>query len=677
MEDPAIRATRTNRSVGWFIGLCLLFILAACAGSGDDASPPPSKSTSGQVETLSSDAALETYLKDQFARSVNADMGGYYGDLENGGDGGRPADDSADGASAPGEADYSQTNIQESGVDESDVIKTDGSFFYVASGNTFRVVEITGTMREVATVTVSGQVDELFLYGDKLVVLYSANQADVEPWVVQPPVDGRLFGMPYWLPIQTRQGVGVYDISDPRTPTPLRMIEIDGYLVSSRLIQGKLHLVQQFVPRLPPMEYWYDGSQRDLEETIEANREAIADMSLAQLIPHFREVEDASDATAQSETPLVAPERFYCPVSKNGGGTITTVVTFDLEDPSLPFTSAGIVADAHIVYASPNSLYTATHKLLYDATVDTEASEETTLFKFDLTAEGVQYVGGGVIPGWILNQFSLGEYESVLRVATTTGHAGGWGPTSSNQVYCLELEGETLKVIGKIEGMAPGEQIYAARFMGERGYLVTFVNIDPLFTLDLSDPTEPRVAGELKVPGFSDYIHPYGDDYLITVGKDALMVEEDNFAWYQGVQLSIFDVRDFSNPVLLHKELLGDRGTSSEASYNHKAFTFWPAQELLALPIDLREHTSPPEQPWEYGEPTFRGLYVYRLSAEGGFNLLGRISTESDEDGQRWGHSWIRGAFVEDKVYALTDNAIRSATVHQLEGDVQTLYFSP
>jgi hypothetical protein len=215
--------------------------------------------------------------------------------------------------------------------------------------------------------------------------------------------------------------------------------------------------------------------------------------------------------------------------------------------------------------------------------------------------------------------------------------------------------------------------------MGARGVVVTFVSIDPLFTLDLSDPSDPRVVGELKVPGYSDYIHPYGEDYLITVGKDALPGEDNSFAWYQGVQLSIFDVSDLSAPVLLHKEILGDRGTATEAAHNHKAFTFWLEENLLALPIDLYEYSAPPTAPWEYGDHTFSGLYVYRVSSESGFDLLGRISTqrEADAGAEILWSPWTRGVFAEDRVYAVTHDAVRSAIIDEIEEGAQTLYLNP
>jgi hypothetical protein len=661
----------------------LMVLGCADSGSGAIDQPPPSKES--QVTTLNSADELAAYLKEQYARSINVDLLAQNGAPET--DGGRSNGDTAGDAVA-----YSDTNVQEAGVDEADVVKTDGQYLYIASDDGFQVVALAEGLTAVAAERVAGPVDAplvdaplvdaplvdaLYLYNDKLVVLYSIFSGGGEPWpAIDFPPGGRRFGMPYWIPSEVKQGVAIYDVSDPTEPIHLKSTEFDGYLVSSRLVGGKLHLVQQFVPNLPPLDFWYDGSDADFETALAANRAAIAEMTLDQLVPHYREVAGIGVTAPASTTPgapLVAPTDFYCPASKNGGGSITTVVTVDLDAPTLPFTSAGIVADAHIVYASTDSLYTASHKY----SCNSEISEETTLYKFDLTGEKVRFMGGGVIPGWIVNQFSLGEYEGVLRVATTTGHAAGWGPQSHSQVYCLRNIDDKLQPIGKIEDLAPGEQIYAARFMGTRGFVVTFVNIDPLFTLDLSDPTNPRVVGELKVPGYSDYIHPFGEDYLITVGKDAVAAEGGYAAWYQGVQLSIFDISDLSAPVLLYKEILGDRGTATEAADNHKAFTFWPERALLALPIELHEHAQPPEDPWSYGDPTFNGLYVYRLSARTGFDLLGRIDTRSDEgDTMPMGH-WTRGLFVDETVLAVTQSAVRSASLDDMAAGVETLLLAP
>jgi inhibitor of cysteine peptidase len=662
----------------WILTCCIpamvaVLMIAGCADSGGGAGDPSDTYGESQVATLDSAADLEAYLKEQYARSINVDLLAQSGALET--DGGRSNDDAA-GDGAESSVAYSGTNVQEAGVDEADVVKTDGRYLFIASGNGFQVVSLADGLTVVAAERVAGPVDALYLYDDKLVVLYGTVSGGGAPQpVIDFPAGRRLFGMPYWIPTEVKQGVAIFDVSDPSDPIPLKTTEFDGYLVSSRLVGGKLHLVQQFVPRLPPLDFWYDGSASDYETALAANRAAIAQMTLDQLIPYYQEVTANSETgqTLASGAPVVAPTDFYCPTSENGGGSITTVVTFDLDAATLPFTSTGIVADAHIVYASAESLYTASHRYFYDS----EISEETTLYKFDLTGDEVRFVGGSVIPGWILNQFSLGEYQGVLRVATTTGHATGWGPQSRNQVYCLKSNGEELKVIGKIEDLAPGEQLYAARFMGARGFLVTFVSIDPLFALDLSDPTHPRVAGELKVPGYADYIHPFGEDYLITVGKDAQPAEEANMAWYQGVQLSIFDISDLSAPVLLHREILGDRGTSTEVAYNHKAFTFWPERALLALPIDLHEYSQPPEYPWSYAERTFNGLYVYHLSDQTGFERLGRIDTQTDAGDAAATVLWTRGLFVEEQVLAVTPGSVRSASLDDIAAGAATLNLEP
>jgi hypothetical protein len=183
--------------------------------------------------------------------------------------------------------------------------------------------------------------------------------------------------------------------------------------------------------------------------------------------------------------------------------------------------------------------------------------------------------------------------------------------------------------------MAPNEKIYSARFMGKRGYVVTFKKVDPFFTLDLSDPYNPRIAGEWKGPGFSTYIHPMDEDHVLTIGRDTEEAEEGDFAWFQGVQLSIFDLSDFSDPKLLWKEVIGSRSTGSEALHDHRAFTYFGKRKVLAIPIELYEG--------EIGELTFIGLHVYRVDLNTGFELLGQVNHKDLiklEQGKRCGWNW-------------------------------------
>ena len=231
----------------------------------------------------------------------------------------------------------------------------------------------------------------------------------------------------------------------------------------------------------------------------------------------------------------------------------------------------------------------------------------------------------------------------------------------------LEQAADKLETAGQIDGIAKGEQLYAARFVGDRGFLVTFQRIDPLFTVDLADPHNPKIAGELKVPGYSEYIHMLDDNHLLTIGKDAQ--EGDGFAWYLGLKLSIFDVTDLANPTLLKETTIGARGTDSEALYNHKAFTYHNG--LLAFPVNLYEGSATPPS---YGEYTFGGLMVYRVSLDKGFEELGRIATVDQSEPYYWSYNqWTRGIFIGDSVYAACDHDIKAAAVADMSKLVSTV----
>jgi hypothetical protein len=774
----------------------VVFLLAGCSGSDSGPTAPPnneleiapqSNALPGTLPFAGSYEQLGAYIKKQFAESV----------LRHRDPWDRMEMGEAQAAYGEGESGYTRTNNQEPGVDEADAVKTDGAYFYLTDGRNVRIVDISDPMEVKASFTVDGNVDSLHLYHNKLIVLYrSWPEYDPQPLV---STFGEQIGIPFWISPHSVTGAAIYDVTDPAHPKEIKVLEFDGYLVSSRRIDNRLHLVQQFRPDLPPaLELEYDGSRDDLDETISRNMAAMDRLPLEALIPFYHSAKkhlEADPSEVGGRLPVVAPENMYYPQTEDGGGAITTVVTFDLGDPDLPFTSVGLVADAHQVYASPQALYIVNQNHTQNlpdpsggpqTPADGQPMEQSVIFKFDLAGETVAYTGSGRVNGWILNQFSLGEHQGVLRMATTTGRMRWDSNTkTANHVYCLKPEQGELKIIGKLENLAPGEDIYAARFVGGRGFLVTFVRVDPLFTLDLSDPADPKVIGELKVPGYSAYIHMYGDNHLITIGKDVYDQDEEmadityrddrnlplsevfELIWEKGVQLSIFDISDFQTPRLLHKELIGDSGTESEALYNHKAFMFWQERNLLAIPIELfeaGEMQTDRDAEMYIHDGTFKGLYVYSVSVEKGFDLIGRISTvadmpypypdqpyadtdgpflppvaaESEADiadvdanggevrigskegyggateiekvpgqitakgvlrlpngGEAWpagmveeelwrpgyGTSgwhtvkWTRGIFVDQKIYAVTNNSIHAARIEQIEETISALYY--
>jgi len=621
------------------------------------------------LKTFATAFELEAYLKEQYASSVlSSSM--YKGDVEL---------QMAAGTAAPTDgtaADYSQTNIQEAGVDESDMVKTDGTYLYIAGNRKVIVVKAfpAEAMVKNGAVDIKGTTISLYLYKQILVVLYVPDDGSGKNWLPEPGMGGLRVGMPYWIPVKAQTGIVLIDISNPANPQVKKDVVIDGALVSSRLTGGKLHVIQQFLPNLPLLKLWYDGTEKDRADTMAANMKALSSLTLKDLAPGVQVTDSQGKVT--ETTLLVAPENFYHP-DDSGGGSTVTVTTFNLNDTSYPWQSVGVAADAHTAYATTGSLYLAATRRNYAPgpliTIVPVTTEETVIHKFDLNGDKAQSMGSGKVQGSLLNQFSMGEYEGVLRIATTTGYAWGGAPTSANHVFCLKSGTQGLEVIGKLENLAYGERIYSARFIGKRGFLVTFVQIDPLFTLDLSDPTAPRVAGMLKVPGYSDYIHPLDENHLLAIGKEVKL--ENGIAWYQGVQLSMFDITDFANPKLLHKELIGVRGTESEALHNHKAFTFWNEKNLLALPIQLYEYQHPPAAASDYGVPTFIGLYGYRVDLGKGFELLGRISTVMDKANPpfRYYQAWMRGLFIGDMVFAVQPDSVSSSQIDDIGGTVKRI----
>jgi len=573
----------------------------------------------------------------------------------------------SDNASAGTGDPFSTTNIQEAGVDESDVVKNDDQYIYVLSGNTIHIVQAnppTG-LAEASKIDIEANGDSLYLSGDRLVALSRraiyhfhdmgfvfpapASQADVALSNQGPSSDGgveSLVGGPLNDGVQTT--VTVINIADPAAPVIEATLRFEGNLAGSRLIGNLLHLVLTTIPRLPD-----DPTLTTLEA-----------MPLEDWIPDYELI--AADGSTRSGD-IADWQSFFRPENPDGYG-MTIVVTLDIQSPTTPFKSTGISADAGVIYVSPAALYVTNTKYDYQSGV---SRSDTVIHKLAFTADGTAYGGSGLVPGRLLNQYSLGEFEGWLRVATTVTEFGANSSRQDNSVYILEQSpgsdevAPSLVTVGKIEGIAPGEQLYSARFVGNRGFLVTFQRVDPLFTLDLSDPANPRVVGELKVPGYSDHIQLLDENHLLTIGKDAQ--DAGSFAWIQGLQLSIFDVTDPADPVLLHKELIGGRGTSSEANYNPKALNYFASANALAFPADVYTSAGGGAS---WGNHEFTGLYVYRVTVEDGFQFLGRIA--SDEDLSPSGcfyryNGLTRGVFIGNTVYCVTERDVKAASLDAVD----------
>ncbi|MEP0841938.1 MAG: beta-propeller domain-containing protein [Phycisphaerae bacterium] len=622
----------------------------------------------GSAEELRAYLAKQAQLRSGYGIGTGGWLGGFFmamspmamGDATSGG---APADGS-ESADERGSDDFSTTNVQELGVDESDIVKNNGQTIYILRNNTIHIVTAAppSSLAEVATVTIDGNGDSLYLRNNKLIALSrrgyyfygyfgGMGMAEGDFAVAEPngtTTTAALVGGDWNDGAQST--VTVIDVTDPAHPAVEATIKFEGDLTSSRLIDNRLYLVLTTLPRLP---------DNPIPLMIEA-------MDLDEWLPDYEATDAAGNVIASGD---IAPwQDFYRPENPDGYG-IATVVTLDVDAPTAPFHTTALSANAGTIYASTQALY------LTDTSYDYRLGvswTDTAVHKFAFVPEGTAYRGSGLVPGRLLSQYSLGEYQGYLRVATTVNEFGMTGQSRlDNNVYVLGESTTTagaLDMVGKVEGLAPNEQIYAARFIGPRGFLVTFRRVDPLFTLDLSDPTNPRVAGELKVPGYSDHIQLLDENHLLTIGKDTQ--DAGAFAWIRGVQLSIFDVTDLANPTLLHKEVIGGRGTHSEANSNPKAFNYYPARNALAFPLDVYTDSGHGGPTW--GVHSFTGLYVYRVTVENGFEFLGRISSGegTSPNGCFLGYyGFTRGVFIGDTVYSVTERSVKAADL----GDVSTL----
>jgi len=370
---------------------------------------------------------------------------------------------------------------------------------------------------------------------------------------------------------------------DAPVPLPAPAPEADSDSEDSSEPQpGKADIIDDALAELEQQTY-----EEWLEKQKNAMLTAIDGATIKDLSPRAWEITYTDDGTATpiKESLLSDCDHHFKP-SVDAGLDMLSILTIDMTNPADSKGGSTILGEAGHVYASGNAIYVASDLFNGWLGQQPDAQEDwqlTAIHKFDISssADEVIYAGSGKVPGSVLNQFSLSEYEGNLRVATTKW---AWnGEEQFSYVTVLSPEGDKLTQIGQTEGLAEGEEIYSARFVGDKGYVVTFEQIDPLFTIDLSDPANPTVVGELKIPGFSTYIHPLDENHLLTIGQHT--DNANGWTSIQGLQLTIFDVSDIANPIQAHKTIL-DSGLYSEALYEHKAFSYDAASGKLSIPLN-------------------------------------------------------------------------------------------
>lgn len=576
---------------------------------------------------------------------------------------------------------YSQTNVQVAGVDEADIVKSDGKYLYVASsyGSSVAIVDAypAAEAKVVSNFTVNGTVAGLFINGDRLVVI-STGYDYIRPLIglVAPQYIGSSSTL-----------VRTYDVSDRAQPALVKESSAEGNYYDSRMIGDYVYVIAQ-------KNVYYGGgpialpmvSTGGVERTVAASDiyySPYPDSSYVFTTVLAENVQDASAAASTKTFLLGYSESMY--VSQNNIYLVSQkrmdykdIFNRVVDEAILPSVPADVQARITAIRDSDANVYEKGSEIQqalqdYYGTLGPEEGanvvkameeryqvvyqeiakeyEKTVIQRIAISDSSIVYAASGDVPGTVLNQFSMDETaDGYFRIATTSGQWMGTGSTTNN-MYVLDL---SLSVVGRLEDLAAGERIYAVRFIGSRAYMVTFRQIDPLFVIDLSDPQSPSVLGYLKIPGVSDYLHPYDDTHVIGVGREA-----DAQGHVLGVKLSLFDATDVANPTELSKYVVQSDWSWSEASYDHKAFLFSLDKQLLVIPVQLTDNNGADYTSWQ-------GVYAFNLNLQDGFVLKGRIThaNETAAEGKLAPYYYSpqirRSLYIDSVLYTVSDSLVKA-----------------
>ena len=638
--------------------------------------------------------------------------------------------------------DFSGTNNQEQGVDEADFVKTDGSFVYMInkgysdygrypSGKLhILVIPEAGNISYLTNISIEGRPTEMLLVDDTAVVysnvqIYSYYEEkhpldDVVKKKRKAPISTDSseesediimdYDFGYYYRTTSFTKLTVLDLTNRSSPQISKELYIEGGYQTARESGGTVRMVSYGWMEIDGLKTWldfsdygtyweldWDSSKREqiwmevMNETIEYNDKVIDQTPLDDLLPRIYEKSGDNITTHKYTESGDGNCQNFAAASDSTGQGITSIMTLDLLEENFSFNADHILSNWATVYASGDVMVMAEasqSSWWFWGEEESNYQEMTNLHVFDISNPGqTDYIASGRINGTIQDQFSLSEHDGNIRVCSTTGQWGRWWMDNPepmlSHVFVLGLNADETEyqVIGKVGDIAPDESIWSARFIGDKAYIVTFRNIDPLWTIDLSEPTNPRIIGELKIPGVSTYIHPVGDTHLLTIG---IAGNDEGLDW--GVtQISFFDVSDFSNPILeselkLNPAPNGENGWSyshSEATYEHKAFQYWESDGLLAIPMSTSRWfensiTEGGKEYNYYGYEYVSKLMLINATPEQPLEIYNENIDHSSYYGSRY--SWDspdikRSIFMGggDYIYAISEKAITAHNVATME----------
>ncbi len=638
--------------------LALILVLATLGASVTAAVYIASLPPASGLLPFGSYAELNGYM--ETVRSAGGPPGFQYGNMQ------MPSRGSFSSPVSAG-PDYSGTNVQVAGVDELDPVKTDGTYLYAAFGDEvtvflaypateLRVVAriSLGNLSKPVTGSDTASVVGLFLDGSSLLAVADAyapgtlgGSATLGSGTSLPLAPNAQIWTAQELTLAFR-----FDVSNPAAPALEQTVAISGSAFTGRMVGSVAYLVT-------------NSPIREVNGTF---------------LPPVLCVGDTCRA--------VSPGNIYHDPESMDAYSYTNLLALDLATGQVK-PMALVTGWTSVLYMSPSAIYLAYYK--WDVMPSTapvavtrvlSGGGRTTIYKLEASGLDIVPTASADVAGTLLNQYSMDEWQGMLRVAT---NVVTYNENGTSQYSDVSVFDSSMNLLGSVTGLAPGESIYAVRFLEDHAYVVTYQKIDPLFVIDLTNPANPVVSGFLEMPGFSDYLYPLDAGYLVGVGKDALPTEQ-NFSWYQGLKLALYDVTNASDPKEASNVSIGDRGTQSEVLYNAHAFLYIPDRQYIVIPVDLAliDPTQYPGgvPPSAYGDVVWQGAYVYQVNETTGFTYVGRVAHGNGTVGGAYG--WYdsptqirRSVYIGDVLYTVSETEVMASSLADLSQLAHVVYAAP
>ena len=711
--------------------LCVSLILIAILATGCMSTPVTTPPVSSELKKFNSTAEIEQYVRDSMATDQ---QNGHYATMVptigiSTGVNGPQRTEQAKGdlavpAALPGTVGYSQTNVQVAGVDEPDIIKNDDRYIYTISGSTLAIINAypAAGASVISKTDISDTPKDLFVSGDRL-VLFTTGMGTPET-IVQSvssgPAIAQVMPMPPVRYNAPATHALVYDISDRKNPKVMKDYSIDGDYIDARMIGSLVYMVTQeqiylyasdhvVVPALHegtttvarPDVWYFDNHESQYTFTTITSLDATSgNQKDAQtyLLGSGNILYVSPDAmyvsyqkyhpviyTMQGGKEIIPPQPVAISGSMGSGGSagVSTAVDVAVSSPAGVSSSAKIAVPPAAIPSDFNSLTDAQRQSILnglrtaeqDAIRRQEADQTTTVVHKIAIKDGtITYIAKGEVPGTLDNQFSMDEYNNNLRLATTSSIYTQSGQYTYNNVYVLDGR---MTTIGSLTHIAEQESIYSTRFIGDRLYMVTFKRIDPFFVIDLSTAENPKILGKLKIPGYSDYLHPYDATHIIGIGKETTTNEWGGVST-SGVKLALFDVSDVANPKQLDKVQIGDAGSDSAALTDHHAFLFDKAKNLLVIPVmAVTAYPVTKEDYYTTRPQVWYGAYVFGLTPQTGFTLRGTVQHGTGNNGYYYYGSSTsdvrRSLYIGNVLYTMSPKQIKANSLDDINTTIATI----